>query len=1287
MTNEEKINLIGQKILILSNNLDNYQAELKTLKLQLQQLQQQQSQTQQNFSFKNYSPSAKEVIITPEPKPEVIKPEIPKVEVPDISTKLPFIEEEIIPADELTDSEIYISETYSEEIPQPVEIEEPVVRFNQSIYGADLKTQTVPNIKPPVIRTPPPPKKKNETWEKLEKQFAENWTGILGSVIMVIGVGFLGIYAALKVSALGRFMLISGFSGVLGALFFLLRKKELWLKLALWLRSSAGAIFLFACVGLYGIPGLQWTGSETTTLLILFLGILTNLFLGYIGGKESFASLHVLLSLAGVMVIAPSPLSLIVGGIVALFGVALTYREKWDYHLLLTISSFFAFHLYYRLSQQHDISQEERITGIVTVLVMGLAVALVHYRKAYSSKQFDRVPFSVHLINWFYFGFGLFLYSNGSRLSTIFLAVGALTAFLLAQRAKKLEIGWLYRTDTLIAQLTALIALATLYKWEVDAVVILTAVFAEGLLFLFIAQKENDSLLYKVGSIVINIAGVLLLLKSLISINYTDQTLIINHALSVLTAGITGTAFLVYSNRTNNIDVSGLFKIFGIEINEKTKHPVLGIILGGLFISFSIHVYHFNWAVYAVVALLIAVLFLRYKIQSIELAFVSVILLTGEHIINWNQLFTEQQASPVQLLSLGLPLIAASVLSARWSFVNSLSKHINWLGVYLCAIQLILLSYYLLYPVSYLAPGAAWLFLSVAAIVKAKFISKSKIDFHKADRYILHAGYILIALFLFRFLFIHLQSQEMWGPLKSRIWVDFYAVSVFVFWAVMKKPEASEYKSWTYLHPLFLELILLFSFLNTTVEIDYTLLPLVWLGSAFAVFILGSWKHASIGRLHVYSFLLFIISIFQEITVYNHSWSYTHGLPGYSDLTFILALVYMVLSFTFLLLFYKRAILSSIEWPQLLKFMKPVTDALSNYAPFLGIYLFTAFILFLSYLMFTPISAIIPGVLWLLLSAVAATLAVYLNNKPSNFIGVDRYILHSGYLFLAAFLLRHLFVHIQMEEYCGPVKTRLLIELGSLAVFVYWASLKKPEGCTYKSWEYLHPLFIELIVLFSILTASLEVPGIIQPLIWIAIAFAMALLGNFKHEKFSRLLFYSIVLYWIAAFQTAFVTGFRAAPSSEILDQPWIYGTASVLFQFIFLAYFYMKCSLENMLMPKSLEFLNPLVQLVNKRRNVFVFYPLIFCTAVFLYWTFDNSILTLLWVVECAAVFVLSILLKEQHFRYIALGALALAIIRLLFYDMAQAGTLNRALVFVGVGIIMLGMNSLYNKYKGRFE
>ena len=49
-----------------------------------------------------------------------------------------------------------------------------------------------------------------------------------------------------------------------------------------------------------------------------------------------------------------------------------------------------------------------------------------------------------------------------------------------------------------------------------------------------------------------------------------------------------------------------------------------------------------------------------------------------------------------------------------------------------------------------------------------------------------------------------------------------------------------------------------------------------------------------------------------------------------------------------------------------------------------------------------------------------------------------------------------------------------------------------------------------------------------------------------------------------------------------------------------------------------------------------------------------------------------------------VALGA---ALLRLIFFDLARSSTLTRALVFVGVGLLMLGMNSLYNRFKDRFS
>ena len=107
---------------------------------------------------------------------------------------------------------------------------------------------------------------------------------------------------------------------------------------------------------------------------------------------------------------------------------------------------------------------------------------------------------------------------------------------------------------------------------------------------------------------------------------------------------------------------------------------------------------------------------------------------------------------------------------------------------------------------------------------------------------------------------------------------------------------------------------------------------------------------------------------------------------------------------------------------------------------------------------------------------------------------------------------------------------------------------------------------------------------------------------------------------------------------------------------------------------------------MLRKHHSKWLIYPLIFSVAIFLFWTFDKSILTFLWITQCLAVFVLSIILKESHFRHVALIGSALCILRLFFYDLANAGTLMRAVVFLGVGTVMLLMNWVYGKYKERF-
>jgi len=894
-----------------------------------------------------------------------------------------------------------------------------------------LKTN-VPFKKPQENPNSPVNDKVSEFWQKIETQFIENWTGILGAVIMVVGVGFLGVYAALNLSAFNRFLIITAFAGILGGLFYYLKKQDKWLKLALWLRSSAGAIFLFACLGSAVIPGLQWINDPMYGLLILIAGILLNLYLGYVGGNQVFASLHVLLSLVALSIAPQSTITLVIAALVALFGIALTFREKWDYHLLLTISSFFFYHLYWYF-QQPVLSFNTKIVGIITILIISVTVGLVHYRTIYKTKTFDTLPFIVHLINWFYFGIGLFMHSTGAQVSTFFIACGSVAAFFLARRAKKLEIRWLYHTDTIMAQVAAIISIITLYKWHLDVLIIIAFIFIETILFLYIMLKEEEEFLYKVGVVLLNVLGIILLIYSIKTLDYTNTTIIYSHSAALFACFILGTTFHLYSFKKNKFDLHSLYRSFEINFDPKIQTPFFNSILGLLLIAVYLNIYKIEWTEYFIVATISVLLFIRNKFQSLELAITSIIPLIGIHIICWSSY--NKDLNEITMCIHYLPFLIVSALSIKWSFVEYFNKYFNWIGIYLFAIHTIIITYFIFNPISSLIPATAWLVLSVVALELSNYTGKKFVN-----------------------------------------------------------------------EPLFK----------------------------------------------------------------NHT---------------------------------------------------------------------------------------------------------------------DRFLLQIGYCLIFAFLIRHVMVDLQSEQYvAGIIKIRLVIEIFALGVFTFWATTKKPPESNYKSWGNLHPLFLELIVSFSVLIISLEATVFWQPIIWISIAFLLGILGNWKKEIFSRLIFYSLVFYWITSFQNSFIISSYVTPSSNWYDQTTLSGSITIVLQFIYLIFYFKKCSLENIYLPKPLAFLQPLIDNIKQYINSWLIYPLVICTAIFLYWSFDKSILTLLWVVECFMLFILSVILKEKYFRYVALVALLVCIARLTFYDLAQSSTLTRALVFFGVGIIMLVMNSIYNKYKDRF-
>ena len=871
----------------------------------------------------------------------------------------------------------------------------------------------------------------NEAWARMEKQFIENWTGIVGAVVMVMGVSFLGIYAALKMNPFYRFVMIILFAAFLFGGHIFLGRKSMWLRAASWVRSSSGAIFLFACFGSHAIEGLKWIYDPGHALMFLSLGIAVNLWFGFAGRTQVFASLHVILSLVALGIGPQSLTTLIITAVVSLIGVAMSYRARWEHHLLVAISAFLAYQVFWYNSQDlttATITIGGKATGILATLAVGITACLVHYRKLYMARKFEPSAFGVHVMNWTYMATGLMLYSTGSKWNTVILGGTAMVAALLARYARRIGIRWLYTTDTLVAEAIGLFALFTLNRWHVDWFVITAVIYTEVLLFLAVMIKEKEDLLGTIG-VWLHYASAGAVMIGGIALASRGGHMVVSDLTILGIIIVLESVFHHYSVAGGEVTSDRIDLVF-----ERYRFPVHfgGLVIPVFMLIFFARISHYLWAASAIGGLGVLALIWRQRIQSNGLAFGMAVFLVGMHIIGWRE-----------------------------------------------------------------------------------------IDMHLSG---------------------------------------------------------------------------------------------------------------NIGRIAVYGIPLFAVSA---------------------------AGIYLS---------YMEALKRSVRWP--------------------CIYIFTAHLAFFSYFATVPLSPYIPGVLWITLSAVYLHVSVRLaGGAREGEWSTCRSVLFSGAAFVVLFFVVHIVVHMQPGPYIGFLPVRLLIEMLGFIVLFYWASTRWPERVEEDFIRKVHPLWWEVLVGFYVFTIVVELSSRWHPLAWVLSASSFFVAGVAFKQDLSRFRFYSLLFSWAGCFHAAVISGLEPVPSHRWSDQAWVGAAAALMLQLVYLAVFYRRDGLKDISFPAPLAALQRMTAGMQERRTVWVFYPTFAAIAVFLYWTFDRSLLTVMWVLESFLVFILSVVLRQNHFRYVSMAALACCLVRLVFFDLARSATITRALVFLSVGVIMLLINILYNKYRGRFE
>lgn len=350
-----------------------------------------------------------------------------------------------------------------------------------------------PFVPPPQVPRQPAKASQNQNWKRWEKILLENAAALLGVLGLVAGIGFLAVYTALMLSPVFRVLGLVLLSIVLFASGAVLFRRKKWPLAALGLQSAAASLFLLACLGSGGLPGLQWIDQPLVAFFVLLLGVAANLGLALIRQKQWLATIHGLAALAALAVAGLNSLILVALTVTAVASLLLAPRSKWEIHGAV-VGAAYALLLVTLLLLGAAVTEAERWLGAAGLAVVFLAGQGLHYRKILASHRWEPLPVVSYLMFWLFTGCGLFFYlpAQPAWLAPAFAGL-ALALWFSGRFAKKKGILWLYRLDSLFCLASASAAFLTLTNWSVPlapaAILVLLTTF--GFTLLMVLEKES----------------------------------------------------------------------------------------------------------------------------------------------------------------------------------------------------------------------------------------------------------------------------------------------------------------------------------------------------------------------------------------------------------------------------------------------------------------------------------------------------------------------------------------------------------------------------------------------------------------------------------------------------------------------------------------------------------------------------------------------------------------------------------------------------------------------------
>ncbi|CAK6696325.1 hypothetical protein I1E95_00755 [Synechococcus sp. CBW1107] len=331
-------------------------------------------------------------------------------------------------------------------------------------------------------------------------------------------------------------------------------------------------------------------------------------------------------------------------------------------------------------------------------------------------------------------------------------------------------------------------------------------------------------------------------------------------------------------------------------------------------------------------------------------------------------------------------------------------------------------------------------------------------------------------------------------------------------------------------------------------------------------------------------------------------------------------------------------------------------------------------------LLLAPLSPLLPASVWLLLALPLADLAKRSPARRARTL----LLVGAGYL-LAVLVVWPVWV-LPSTAQLGLMLWRWPLEGLGLAVLLRWWRISRQEPLSaYPGWRQLRPCLLEAVLLTLNLILLWELSPAALTLAWAALA--LLLINRWANrvlEPRGRL--YALPISWLGLLQLVFaLRSLRLDGAGWGAGDQLLLGLA-VLLQIVFVVVQHRQVPVEAIAVPGAAAGPTALLQRLEGQRLAAIDLPMLAGLALAIYWRFDAGLLTLLWSAQAFLVFCLGAWLRNNPLRHLALAGLGLCLLRLLVIDLARADLGLKGVVFVGVGLLLLAMNALVNRYSDRF-